>query len=302
MNLPHLKISAKVQSAINAGKPIVALESTIITHGMPYPQNVQTARELELIIETNGAVPATIAVIDGEICIGLTDEQLLKLAQSAGVMKLSRRDLAWAVAMKRMGATTVAATMIAAERANIKVFATGGIGGVHRGAEQNWDVSADLTELARTNVTVVCAGPKAILDLPATLEYLETLGVPVVGYQCDELPAFYSAKSGLSLELRAERPDDIARFMKTRSDLEIKGGVLVVNPIPSNYEIPIEVMNQHIESALREARQQAINGKDLTPFLLDRIRMHTSGKSLDANIALVKNNAQLAAIIACACH
>ncbi len=302
MDFPHLKMSAKVQSAINAGQPIVALESTIIAHGMPYPQNVQTARDLELIIEANGAVPATIAVLDGEICIGLTDQQLLKLAQSAGVMKLSRRDLAWAVAMKRSGATTVAATMIAAERANIKVFATGGIGGVHRGAEQNWDVSADLTELSRTDVTVVCAGPKAILDLPATLEYLETLGVPVVGYQCDELPAFYSAKSGVPLELRAERPDDIARFMKTRADLAIKGGVLVVNPIPADFEIPIDVMNQHIESALQEALEQNIKGKHLTPFLLDRIRMHTSGKSLEANIALVKNNAQLAANIACACH
>lgn len=294
------RYSPEVHSALRENKPVVALESTIVAHGMPYPQNIETAQALEAIVRAEGAVPATIAVLDGEVCVGLSEAQLLQLARAEDVMKLSRRDLAWCVSEGRHGATTVAATMMVAERSGIRVFATGGIGGVHRGAETNWDVSADLQELARSEVAVVCAGPKAILDLPATLEYLETLGVPVVAYQCDELPAFYSRRSGLPLELRADRPDALARFLNTRRSLNVAGGVLVVNPIPAEHELPSEEVNAAIERALAEAEQQGLRGKQLTPFLLQRMLELTDGKSLKANRALVENNARLAAQIACA--
>lgn len=300
MNPELFHIREDISAALAAGAPVIALESTIIAHGMPYPQNVQTARELEAIAETYGVKAATIAVLDGVVHVGLTDEQLLHFAQRAGVMKLSRRDLAWAVAQKRSGATTVAATMMVAERAGIRVFATGGIGGVHRGAEHTFDISADLIELARTDVTVVCAGPKAILDLPATLEFLETHGVPVVGYQTDELPAFYSRESGISLELRANRPDEIARFCQTRRALQVGGGVLVVNPIPEAHAVPMHEMEHTIQVALDEAHRAGVSGKDTTPFLLDRVRLLTGGKSLEANIALVKSNVALAAELALA--
>lgn len=300
MNRTIFLISEEVSDALERRLPVVALESTIIAHGMPYPHNVATARRLEAITREEGAVPATIAVLDGRICVGLSDAQLNDLATRAGVMKLSRRDLAWAVAQKRSGATTVAATMIAAAKAGIDVFATGGIGGVHRGAERSWDVSADLTELARTAVTVVCAGPKAILDLPATLEYLETLGVTVVGYRTNELPAFYSRSSGLPLELRADRPDEIARLMAVRADLGLEGGVLVVQPIDEVYELLHSEIEHTIEVALSDAAHAGVGGKALTPYLLERIRTLTSGGSLEANMRLVENNARLAAQIALA--
>jgi pseudouridine-5'-phosphate glycosidase len=300
MNPELFHIREDISAALAAGAPVIALESTIIAHGMPYPQNVQTARELEAIAEARGVKAATIAVLDGVVHVGLTDAQLLDLAKRAGVMKLSRRDLAWAVAQKRSGATTVAATMMVAERAGIRVFATGGIGGVHRGAEQTFDISADLIELARTDVTVVCAGPKAILDLPATLEFLETHGVPVVGYQTDELPAFYSRESGISLELRANRPDELARFCATRRAMGVEGGVLVVNPIPEAHAVPMDEMERTIQVALDEAERAGVSGKDITPFLLDRVRVLTGGQSLESNIALVKNNVSLAAELALA--
>ncbi len=298
--LRYVKINQRVSDALRAGTPVVALESTIVAHGMPFPANLETALELEAEVERAGAVPATLAVIGGVPTIGLSEDELNELATGSEVLKLSRRDLAWAVAQRKTGATTVAATMMLAHRARIEVFATGGIGGVHRGANLSYDVSADLTELARTAVTVVCAGPKAILDLSATLEYLETLGVPVVGYQTNELPAFYSRTSGLPLVLRADRPDEVASFMTSRTELGIEGGVLVVNPIPQASEIPYAKMSPVIDQALRDAEAQSITGKALTPFLLDRLRMLTSGVSLTANIALVKNNARLAAEIAVA--
>lgn len=300
MRKEYLKFNREVADALASKKPLVALESTIISHGMPYPDNVNTARDLEQIVRDTGAIPATIAVIGGDICVGLEDAQLNLLAQSRQVMKLSRRDLAWCIHHKGHGATTVAATMIVAKMAGISLFATGGIGGVHRGAELNWDVSADLTELSRTDVAVVCAGPKAILDLPATLEYLETLGVPVVGYRCDELPAFYSRHSGIGLELRADRPDDLAGFIQTRKNLHVEGGVLVVNPIPVTHDIPYDEMALHIEQALADAADQGIRGKQLTPFLLQALLSITDGKSLEANIALVRNNVRLAAEVALA--
>lgn len=300
MNSSQFSISEEVAAAIHENRPVVALESTIISHGMPYPQNLATARLLEAAVREEGAIPATVAVVDGVLRVGLEQAHLTALATQAGVMKLSRRDLAWAVARKRTGATTVAATMIAAAKAGIALFATGGIGGVHRGAELTWDVSADLTELARTPVNVVCAGPKAILDLPATLEYLETLGVPVVGYQTDELPAFYSRSSGLALEMRADSPDDLAAFIRARCALSLEGGVLVAQPVPQAYEIPYAEMDATISAALEEANAAGVQGKALTPWLLARIASLTGGKSLETNIKLVENNARLAARVAVA--
>lgn len=300
MKRRYFKISEEVETAWHEQRAIVALESTIIAHGMPFPENIATARRLEAVVREAGAVPATLAVLNGNIMVGLSDDELGILATARDVMKLSRRDLAWAVAHKKSGATTVAATMMIAADAEIDLFATGGIGGVHRGAELNWDVSADLVELARTPVNVVSAGPKAILDLPATLEYLETLGVPVVGYQTNELPAFYSRTAHLPLELHAHSAAEVAQFIFTRQELASTGGVLIANPIPEAHEIAFEQMEVHIEAALAAAREQQITGKRLTPFLLDQVRQRTQGQSLAANIALVANNARVAAEIAVA--
>ena len=295
-----LSLSPEVAAARADGRPIVALESTIITHGMPYPQNLETARMVEDDIRAAGAVPATIAVLDGTLCAGLTDAQLSTLAQARGVAKLSRADLAVCMAQGGTGATTVAATMIGAHLAGIAVFATGGIGGVHRGAEQSFDISADLHELAQTPVTVVAAGAKAILDLPKTLEVLETLGVPVIAYGQDAFPAFWSRDSGLPAPLRADTAQEIARAHRMRAALRLAGGQLVANPIPHDAEIPAADLARAIATATAEAEAQGIAGKAVTPFLLARIFDLTGGRSLAANIALVRNNARLAAAIACA--
>ena len=290
--------SDEVAEARAKGAPLVALESTIITHGMPFPQNVETARRVEQAVRAGGATPATIAVIDGRLHVGLSDPQLLALGQAQNVMKLSRADMAACLASGRTGATTVAATMIAARLANIEVFATGGIGGVHRGAETSFDISADLHELAQTPVTVIAAGAKAILDLPKTLEVLETLGVPVIAYGQDELPAFWSRQSGLKAPLRMDSPAEIAAAHRMRGALDLPGGQLVANPIPTEAEIPSEVLAPHIAKALAESEVQGIAAKAVTPFLLQRIFELTHGASLEANIALVLNNARLGAAIA----
>ena len=297
-----LTYSPDVAEALAAGRPVVALESTIITHGMPWPQNLDMARKVEAAIREGGAVPATIAVMGGQIHVGLTDETLTALAQTPPdqAMKLSRADLAVCVATGRTGATTVAATMICADLAGIRVFATGGIGGVHRGAETSFDISADLHELARTPVTVVAAGAKAILDLPKTWEVLETLGVPVIAYGQDALPAFWSRDSGLKAPLRMDSPAEIAAAAAMRARLGLGGGQLVANPIPPEAEIPRDQINPVIEQALAEAEAQGIAAKAVTPFLLSRIFDLTQGRSLDSNIALVLNNARLAAAIAVA--
>ena len=292
--------SPAVSAALKAGKPVVALESTIITHGMPWPQNVETARRVEAAVRDEGAEPATIAVLDGVIHAGLGEAQLEAMGQASGFLKLSRADLGYAIATKKNGSTTVAATMIAADRAGIRVFATGGIGGVHRGAEKTYDISADLQELARTSVCVVCAGAKAILDLPKTLETLETLGVSVVGFGTDEFPAFWSRKSGLAAPLRLDDAADIAALIKARLELRLDGGVLVGNPIPLADEIAASEINPAIEAAVDEADATGVSGKALTPFLLSRMLELTEGRSLKANIALVENNARLAARIAAA--
>lgn len=294
----NLKLGSEVAAAKRDHRPIVALESTIIAHGMPYPQNLEVARQLHDDIRSRGAVPATIAVIAGEVVVGCNDDELKLLATHDEVMKLSRRDLPWAMAFGKHGATTVAATMIAAKAADVTVFATGGIGGVHRGASQSFDVSADLNELGRTSVAVVCAGPKAILDLPATMEVLETQGVPVVGYQTDELPAFYTRESGIPLELRADHPDTIARFLQTKWQSGLSGGVLIANPIPKDHSFDKQVLDAHIAKAMDAATAAGIEGKAVTPFLLSKVKELTAGKSLEANIALVRNNARLAAEIA----
>jgi pseudouridine-5'-phosphate glycosidase len=297
--LPYApRYAPEVAAAQAAGTPIVALESTIITHGMPYPQNVEAARQVEQTIRDNGAVPATIAVIAGQLHIGLTDAQLDTLGQATGVAKLSRADMAACIASGSTGATTVAATMIAARLAGIEVFATGGIGGVHRGAEHSFDISADLQELSQTAVTVVAAGAKAILDLPKTLEVLETLGVPVIAYGQDALPAFWSRVSDLKAPLRMDDAASIAKAHRMRAALGVPGGQLVANPIPADAEIPAATLAPIIEQALSEAEAQGIDGKSVTPFLLGRIFELTKGASLDANIALVLNNARLAAEIA----
>ncbi len=292
--------SDEVADAIRTRRPVVALESTIITHGMPYPQNSDMARNVEAIIREQGAVPATIAVLNGQLVVGLGDQELEALATSRDAMKLSRADLAYAVAAGRTGATTVAATMIAADLAGIGVFATGGIGGVHRGAETSFDISADLEELARTPVIVVCAGAKAILDLNKTLEVLETKGVPVIGYGTDELPAFWSRESGLPAPLRLDTADEIAAFQRARAALSIRGGVLVANPVPEDQALPRATVEGWIAQALGDATVQGVSGKAITPFLLDRIYHLSEGRSLAANIALVEANALLAGRIAVA--
>jgi len=293
-----LTLSPEVTAAKAAGQPIVALESTIITHGMPWPQNVETARLVEAEVRTHGAVPATIAVIDGALHIGLTDAQLDALGQATDVAKLSRADMAACIATGGTGATTVAATMIAANLAGIEVFATGGIGGVHRGAETSFDISADLAELAQTAVTVVAAGAKAILDIPKTLEVLETSGVPVITFAQKDFPAFWSRSSGLPSPLSMDSPADIAKAHRTRGTMGLPGGQLVGNPIPLEAEIPRETLAPVIEAALAAAQAQGIAAKQVTPFLLDHIFHATEGASLTANIALVRNNARLAAKIA----
>jgi pseudouridine-5'-phosphate glycosidase len=301
MTLPPtlpLILSPEVAEAHAKGAPIVALESTIITHGMPFPQNVETARRVEAEVRAHGAAPATIAIMDGHIHIGLTDPQLDALGRAQGVAKLSRADLAACLATGGVGATTVAATMICAHLAGIGVFATGGIGGVHRGAETSFDISADLRELAETPVTVVAAGAKAILDLPKTLEYLETLGVPVIAYGQDDFPAFWSRASGLKAPLRMDSPAPIAAAQRMRARLGLPGGQLVANPIPVAAEIPRAEITPHIEAALAEAEAQGIAAKAVTPFLLQRIFELTEGRSLTANIELVLNNARLGAAIA----
>lgn len=297
-----MSFSPEVSEAMKLGTPIVALESTIISHGMPYPQNVETARLVEAEVRANGAAPATIAVIEGVLCIGLDDAQLEMFGQADGVAKLSRADIAACLASGGTGATTVAATMIAAHHAGISVFATGGIGGVHRGADQTFDISADLPELAQTPVTVVAAGAKAILDLPKTFEVLETYGVPVIAYGQDELPAFWSRASGIPAPLRMDSAEDIARAHQMRGLLDLPGGQLVANPIPVEAEIAASELAPVIEAALKEAEAQGITAKEVTPFLLDRMYQMTEGRSLTANIALVLNNARLAAKIAAALH
>ncbi|XUY25531.1 pseudouridine-5'-phosphate glycosidase [Agrobacterium sp. rho-8.1] len=292
--------STEVAAAKQRGAPIVALESTIITHGMPYPGNIQMAESVEQIIRDQGAIPATIAVIHGTLHIGLEKHELEALAQTTDAMKVSRADIAFAIAERRTGATTVAATMIAAEHAGIKVFATGGIGGVHRGAETSFDISADLTELARTAVIVVCAGAKAILDVPKTLEVLETNGVPVVTFGSTEFPAFWSRASGLKSPLSLNSPAAIANFQSTREQLGIDGGMLIANPVPEEDEISSEEMEIYITRALSHAEEDEIAGKAVTPYLLSKIFDITEGRSLETNIALVRNNARLAAEIAVA--
>lgn len=293
-----LVYSDEVLAARAAGKPIVALESTIISHGMPYPQNVQTAREVEQIIRYGGAVPATIAIIDGKICIGLSDAQLEQLGNTEGVLKVSRRDLPYVLSQKKLGATTVAATMICADLAGIRVFVTGGIGGVHRGAESSFDISADLQELAHTSVAVVCAGAKSILDLPLTLEYLETHGVPVVSVGQAQFPAFFTRDSGLNADFQLDDATSLAAFIATKWQLGLNGGVVVANPVPEAHAMPKAEIDAMTEQALREADEQGVSGKAVTPFLLARIKQLTGGRSLDTNIALVKNNARLGAALA----
>ncbi|MEN7550577.1 pseudouridine-5'-phosphate glycosidase [Rapidithrix thailandica] len=295
---PYLTLSEEVETALNEGYPVVALESTIIAHGMPYPDNVQTALNVEQIIREEGAIPATIAIINGQLIVGLNKEQLEWVAQAPEVIKVSRRDLPWIVAQKKHGATTVASTMIIAEMAGIQVFVTGGIGGVHRGATETLDISADLTELARTNVAVVSAGAKSILDLALTLEYLETWGVPVIGYQTEEFPAFYTRNSGLPVDYQVNSLAELASLIQTKWELGLKGGVVVANPIPEEYQLDPALIQQVIEAALQEARQLGVKGKLLTPFLLDKIKQITHGKSLEANVNLVYNNAKIGAGLA----
>ncbi|WP_159586609.1 pseudouridine-5'-phosphate glycosidase [Chelativorans xinjiangense] len=294
----HIDIHPPVAEALAGGQAVVALESTIITHGMPWPQNDEMAAEVEAIIAEGGAVPATIAVVDGRLKIGLSERERQALAQRKDAMKLSRADLAFALAEGRSGGTTVAATMMAAHLAGIPVFATGGIGGVHKGAETSFDMSADLDELARTPVIVVSAGAKAILDVPKTLEVLETRGVPVVGFGTDVMPAFWSRGSSLPVPLRLDTPEAIARFQKTREALRIGGGMLVANPVPQEDEIAVAEMEGFIARAQEDAAAEGVTGKAVTPYLLARIMEITGGRSLKTNIALVKNNARLAARIA----
>lgn len=293
-----VKISKEVQEALKNNIPVVALESTIISHGMPYPQNVETALHVEKIIRDNGCVPATIGIIEGVPVVGMSEEEIELFGKKQGIVKSSRRDLPIIMSKKLWGATTVATTMIFAAYAGIEVFVTGGIGGVHKEAQQTFDISADLQELANTNVTVVCAGAKAILDLPLTLEYLETFGVPVLGYKSKNLGAFYSTDSGLPIDCSMETPEEIALAIDYKRKLKLKGGILVSNPIPKEYEIPNDEINKYIKDALEDAKKEGIKGKDTTPFLLKHIKEHTEGKSLEANIKLVYNNALVGALIA----
>ena len=292
----YLDLAPEVKAALDEGRPVVALESTIISHGMPYPQNVETALQVERIIRENGAVPATIAILGGRLKAGLSHEEIEYLGKKGtDVIKASRRDVSMLVAQGEDGATTVTTTMMIAHMAGIRVFATGGIGGVHRGAETTMDISADLEELASTPVMVICAGAKSILDLGLTLEYLETKGVPVLGYQTKELPAFYTRKSGFPVDYQVDTPKDLAKALKVQADLGLRGGILVTNPIPEEYSMDPAVINQAIDEAIRQANEQGIHGKATTPFLLAKVKELTGGDSLDSNIQLVFNNARLAA-------
>ncbi len=296
----YLDISPEVRKTLDEGRPVVALESTIISHGMPYPRNVETALMVEQTIRDNGAVPATIAVIGGRLKAGLSPEEIEYLGKTGrGIAKASRRDLPALVARGADGATTVTTTMIIAHMAGIGIFATGGIGGVHRGAETTMDISADLEELAQTPVMVVCAGAKSILDLGLTLEYLETKGVPVIGYGTDELPAFYTRKSGFSVDYRVDSPEQLAAMFRAQRELEFRGGMLVTNPIPEEYSMDKAVIDRAIEQALAECREQGVHGKETTPFLLARVVELTGGDSLESNIKLILNNARIAALTAC---
>lgn len=293
-----IKINPEVAHALENNIPVVALESTIISHGMPYPQNVQTALQVEKIIRDNGAVPATIGIIDGTPIVGMNAEEIELFGKTKGICKVSRRDLPVIMAKKLWGATTVSATMILAKMANIEVFVTGGIGGVHKGAQETFDISADLQELAHTNVTVVCAGAKAILDLPLTLEYLETMGVPVLGYKSENLAAFYSSDSGLKLDYAMKDEKEIALAIKYKREMHLDGGILISNPIPSESAIDNDYINKFIDQAILDAKANNITGKDTTPFLLKAITDATNNKSLQANIALIYNNAKVGANIA----
>lgn len=294
----YLDINPEVKAAIEAGKPVVALESTIISHGMPYPKNVETALKTEAIIRENGAIPATIAILEGRLKVGLTGEEIEFLGKTPGVIKTSRRDIPFIVANKSNGATTVATTMIIAALAGVKVFATGGIGGVHRGAERTMDISADLDELGMTNVAVVCAGCKSILDIGLTQEYLETKGVPVVGFQTEEMPAFYTRKSGFKVDYKVDNEEIVAKALKAKWDLGLHGGMVIANPIPEEFEMDYDTINNAIEVAVKEAEEKGIRGKESTPFLLAKVKEITGGDSLESNIQLVYNNAKVGARIA----
>ncbi len=294
----YLDVRKDVLAAVEKGQAVVALESTIISHGMPYPQNIETALQCEKIIAQQGAVPATIGLIAGRLIVGLSADEIEYMGKEKDIIKVSRRDLPFVVARGGDGATTVAATMIIAALAGVKIFATGGIGGVHRKAQETFDISADLQELANTNVAVVCAGAKSILDIALTLEYLETYGVPVVGYQTDKFPAFYTRKSGYGVDYKVESAAELARAIKTKWDLNLEGGVVVANPIPEQEELDQDLINKAIESALKEAEELGIAGKETTPFLLSKVKDITQGESLKANVALVYNNARVAADLA----
>lgn len=294
----YLHIHPEVKKALSEGQPVVALESTIISHGMPYPKNIEMAKNVSKIIRENGAIPATIAIIDGILKVGLSTEEIEFLGTNTDVVKASRRDLPFIISKKLNGATTVATTMILANLAGIKVFATGGIGGVHRGAQETFDISADLQELANTNVAVICAGAKSILDIGLTLEYLETNGVPVIGFKTEEFPAFYTRKSGFGVDYKVNSSMEVATALKAKWDLELKGGMVIGNPIPEKFEMDYDTITNAIQTALKEAEQNNIIGKKVTPFLLDKVKTITAGKSLDANIELVYNNAKVAAQIA----
>lgn len=294
----YLEIKPEVKEAIENGKPVVALESTIISHGMPYPRNVETAVNVEKIIRDNNAIPATIAILNGKLKVGLTKEEIEYLGKAENVIKTSRRDIPFIVSKKSDGATTVASTMIIAALAGIKVFATGGIGGVHRGASETFDISADLEELAHTNVAVVCAGAKSILDIGLTLEYLETHGVPVIGYKTEEMPAFYTRTSGFRVDYKVNNPEEIANALKVKWDLGLEGGMVIANPIEEQYQMDCGTITEAIEKALKEADENGIRGKESTPFLLAKVKEITGGDSLESNIRLVYNNAMLGAKIA----
>jgi pseudouridine-5'-phosphate glycosidase len=302
INTSYLQILPEVQHALDNNIPVVALESTIISHGMPWPQNAITAKAVEDVVRQYGAIPATIAIKDGRCLVGLSQEDIEFFGQTKGVWKVSLRDMPFVMANKLPGATTVAATMRIAAMAGIKIFATGGTGGVHRGAETTLDISADLTEMGQTNVAVVAAGVKSILDIGLTLEYLETLGVPVVTYGQDEFPSFYSSKSGFKSPLRMDTVEGMAQLLATKWNLGLNGSVLIANPIPAEYEMPSDIIEAHIQKALDDAASQNIKGKEVTPFILQHIASHTKGESLEANIALIKNNARVAAEIAVALH
>lgn len=294
----YLDIHPEVKSALEEGKPVVALESTIISHGMPYPENIKTARTVENIVRENGAIPATIGILNGRLKVGLNDEELEYMGKGDDILKTSRRDLPFIIAKGLNGATTVASTMIIAALAGIKVFVTGGIGGVHREAQETFDISADLMELASTNVAVVCAGAKSILDMGLTLEYLETHGVPVIGFGTEEFPAFFTRKSGFGVDYKVDSELELAKALKAKWDLNLKGGMVIGNPIPKEYEMDYEIITTAIENALQEAKEKDIKGKETTPFLLSKIKAITGGKSLASNIQLVYNNAKVGSRLA----